>query len=168
MRSQRALLPLHPNHDDQSRTRQTSRRTFVADVATAGMFAILAGCRSATGVPESDPAITDAVRVTSDAVLIDIARAPALQAYGGYVVIGEVNLIVIRLAADTFRAFTNICTHAGCGIFLFERARLICQCHGSQFDTTGAAVQGPATTALRTYPATIDRAAGVLRIDRFG
>lgn len=34
-----------------------------------------------------------------------------------------------------------------------EGTTISCQCHGSQFDvTTGKVLQGPAISALRTYP----------------
>ena len=57
-------------------------------------------------------------------------------------------------AGGTIKAFTNVCTHQNTPIDRFDGARMICPQHGSQFDTNGTAVTGPASGALRSYAAT--------------
>jgi Rieske Fe-S protein len=62
-------------------------------------------------------------------------------------------LLVARTAQDTFAAVTAICTHQGCTITEYSNQVYTCPCHGSQFSTNGQVRQGPATSALRSYPA---------------
>jgi Rieske Fe-S protein len=50
----------------------------------------------------------------------------------------------------SLRAFSTICTHAGCRIGKNVGNRLQCGCHGSQFEAeTGKPLRGPAIKSLR-------------------
>jgi ubiquinol-cytochrome c reductase iron-sulfur subunit len=66
----------------------------------------------------------------------------------------------------TIRAFSLLCTHAGCPVGLYESttARVLCPCHQSVFDLRDAAkpVAGPAARPLPELPITVD-AEGFLR-----
>ncbi len=56
--------------------------------------------------------------------------------------------VVLRRVSDTeVTAFTAVCTHTGCTVGASGQA-LVCPCHGSEFDQTGAVTQGPAQEAL--------------------
>ena len=72
------------------------------------------------------------------------------------------NVLVARTAADAFMALTATCTHEGCAITGFSGQSYVCPCHGSQFDTTGRVLNGPATRSLRQYQTQF--ASGVLTI----
>jgi Rieske Fe-S protein len=61
------------------------------------------------------------------------------------------SLLVARTAQDTFTAVTAICTHQACTITGYNNQVYTCPCHGSQFNTSGRVVRGPATSALRTF-----------------
>ncbi len=66
----------------------------------------------------------------------------------------QVPALVVQLTRGQFRAFSAVCPHAGCTV-QFDEANdvLACPCHGSVFDaTTGAVLQGPATTGLSPIP----------------
>lgn len=57
------------------------------------------------------------------------------------------------------RAFSSICTHAGCAvsIFLDESALLVCPCHWSTFSAEdGRIVSGPASQPLPELPISVD------------
>jgi 3-phenylpropionate/trans-cinnamate dioxygenase ferredoxin component len=65
-------------------------------------------------------------------------------------------------------AFDDECTHHGCPLHdgVLEGATIECECHGSIFDLrTGAAIRGPATEPIRTYPAEIRGGRVVVRPD---
>ncbi len=49
---------------------------------------------------------------------------------------------------------TAVCTHEGCAVSGFANSVYVCPCHGSEFNTSGAVVQGPATSSLRQFPTT--------------
>src|SRR5437016_571353 len=61
------------------------------------------------------------------------------------------NFVVSRSAVDTFVALTAVCTHEGCTVSGFQNDRYVCPCHGSQFTTSGAVAQGPASSPLRQF-----------------
>jgi cytochrome b6-f complex iron-sulfur subunit len=42
------------------------------------------------------------------------------------------------------------CTHQGCELNAYQ-AQLVCQCHGSEFDTKGGVLQGPADAPLKQF-----------------
>ncbi|MEV6182337.1 Rieske (2Fe-2S) protein [Streptomyces sp. NPDC052016] len=59
------------------------------------------------------------------------------------------NVVVSRSASGELKAYSSVCTHAGCPINKLDGTTLICPCHGSEFDaTTGAVVREPATVPL--------------------
>ncbi|MEU6772898.1 Rieske (2Fe-2S) protein [Streptomyces sp. NPDC046759] len=59
------------------------------------------------------------------------------------------NVVISRDGSGALKAYSTICTHAGCPIDKLQGTTLICPCHGSQFDAvTGKVVQAPATEPL--------------------
>jgi Rieske Fe-S protein len=129
----------------------------------AAVIVTTVACGGATG-PE--PPAQPFAEVTQDEIVIRLAAVPSLSQPNSVVVIYEANVIVLHLARDDYRAFTNICTHAGCGIHVFAEHRFRCQCHGSEYDVEGRNVVGPATEPLRRYQLKLEP--GMLRIDRRG
>lgn len=73
---------------------------------------------------------------------------------------------VVQPERGVFRAFSAVCTHAGCQVG-FEQAQeqFVCPCHGAVFDAaTGAVIQGPATRPLESIPLALG-ANGELYVD---
>ncbi|GED87668.1 Rieske 2Fe-2S domain-containing protein [Streptomyces sp. NPDC056112] len=72
---------------------------------------------------------------------------------GGAKLYRDHNVVVSRGADGTLKAFSTICTHAQCPINKLQGTKLICPCHGSEFDaTTGEVVRSPASTPLPELP----------------
>ena len=69
-------------------------------------------------------------------------------------------------AADGIVAYSAVCTHTGCDVsgWRGEALRLVCPCHGSEFEATDAAlvVSGPAPKPLAMLP--LEVATGELRV----
>lgn len=62
----------------------------------------------------------------------------------------------------TFRAFSTICTHAGCRIGKGNGDTLQCSCHGSQFKgETGKPTRGPAIKPLKELECRFDKKSGL-------
>ena len=61
------------------------------------------------------------------------------------------DVLVARTAGDTFVALSAACTHQNCEVTAFADQTYICTCHGSEFNTSGQVVRGPAATSLRKY-----------------
>ncbi|MEU2557876.1 Rieske (2Fe-2S) protein [Streptomyces longispororuber] len=67
------------------------------------------------------------------------------------------NVVVSRVAEDEYKAFSTICTHARCPIEKLQGSKLICQCHGSQFDArNGEVLQRPAVAPLKELPVKVE------------
>ncbi|MFJ5528347.1 Rieske 2Fe-2S domain-containing protein [Streptomyces sp. NPDC093261] len=68
---------------------------------------------------------------------------------GGAKLFRDENVVVSRAADGSLKAYSTICTHAGCPINKLAGTTLVCPCHGSRFDAvTGKVVQAPATEPL--------------------
>ncbi|WP_329369454.1 Rieske (2Fe-2S) protein [Streptomyces sp. NBC_01483] len=71
-------------------------------------------------------------------------------AKGGAQLYREANVVVSRAENGSLKAFSTICTHAGCAINKLQGTTLICPCHGSEFDAaTGKVLQAPAAAPLK-------------------
>ena len=46
------------------------------------------------------------------------------------------------------RVLSSHCTHLGCKIHEFKNGKLICPCHGSEYDLKGTPTKGPAFKSL--------------------
>lgn len=67
---------------------------------------------------------------------------------GGGLVLKDEKVVLTR-DGSAVHCFTAVCTHQGCLVGSVSGGEIHCPCHGSAFDaTTGAVVQGPATTPL--------------------
>lgn len=134
-----------------------SRRGFVlgamgAAVLGAAQVSILSSCASSS----SGGLTTDS---GGDAAL-DLSNpdyAPLAQAGGAVkVTVGGEKLVVMRKSDTEVVALSSVCTHLGCSVDLPAGNQLSCPCHGSAFDAaTGAAIRGPASRPLASYPARI-------------
>lgn len=60
---------------------------------------------------------------------------------------------VLQPQPGRFVAVNAVCTHAGCTVQYEPPRRLVCPCHGAEFDAlTGVVLRGPAQSALPTLP----------------
>ncbi|WP_372947920.1 ubiquinol-cytochrome c reductase iron-sulfur subunit [Mariniphaga sp.] len=85
-------------------------------------------------------------------IKVDLNNASfaALKDVGGFAYTG--NIIVIRSGENAYIALSKICTHEGCTVtYNHANSQLPCPCHGSVFSSTGAVVNGPANSNLKTY-----------------
>ncbi|MEU6818951.1 Rieske (2Fe-2S) protein [Streptomyces sp. NPDC046860] len=119
-----------------------SRRTVLRGAAVAPVAGLgLAAC--------SAPRDQAASAVTSS---VDLG-AEGEVAKGAAKLYREHNVVVARDAAGGLKAYSLVCTHAGCVINKLRGTTLVCPCHGSEFDAvTGEVVQAPATEALAELP----------------
>jgi len=61
---------------------------------------------------------------------------------------------VVHSAANTFVAFSAVCTHAGCPVqYDPSSVQFLCPCHGGVYDgRTGQVLQGPPPAPLQSIP----------------
>jgi Rieske Fe-S protein len=141
-------------------TPKTSRREFCAHAITfATMASLIEACGGGSptspsgggNVPQlstvggtANGNIVTVSNVTGTA-LANVGSAALVQAGGN-------NILVLQAAQGSFKAFTAVCTHEQNIITGFQNnSTFVCPAHGSQFNTSGGVVQGPATRALREF-----------------
>jgi cytochrome b6-f complex iron-sulfur subunit len=152
-----------------------TRREFCADATRAGASAAFAaalaslthGCGGggSPSAPSSAPPLPTVIATLAGGTLsVTVDAGSPLAGVGGaaLVVSAAGRFLAAHIAQDTFVALTAVCTHEACVITGFAGGRYVCPCHGSNFDTSGQVLQGPATRALRQYATSF--AGGVLTI----
>jgi cytochrome b6-f complex iron-sulfur subunit len=90
--------------------------------------------------------------VSGNVITIELAQQPGLAANNGSLLILAQRVFVIN-TNSTFRAFTSICTHEQCDVNSFSNGTINCPCHGSQYNTSGQPVAGPAPAPLTEFAA---------------
>jgi Rieske Fe-S protein len=74
---------------------------------------------------------------------------------GGGVIKGD--LVITQPTAGTFKAFSKVCTHAGCDVNKVDAGVIVCPCHNSKFSIdTGEPTGGPANKALAETKVKVD------------
>lgn len=134
------------------------RREFIGVcVCTVGGLA-LGGCASL---------MTRAVTPIDGRIVLNLMHYPELTERGGSLKLqpaGHADPVYVLAQRDgSFVALSPVCTHLGCTVEI-QGERLMCPCHGSTYDASGAVLQGPAQKALGRY-ATNLTPDGVLTID---
>jgi nitrite reductase/ring-hydroxylating ferredoxin subunit len=104
---------------------------------------------SVTPLPRlTAPVVSNTISLTVDAAspLANVGSAALVDTSSG-------SFLVAHTAVDTFVALTAVCTHEGCTITGYDNQTYTCPCHGSQYNTNGGVVRGPAPQSLRQFPA---------------
>jgi Rieske Fe-S protein len=75
---------------------------------------------------------------------------------GGGVVLDDDDYVITQPSKGTYKAFSKICTHAGCPVTKVEDGVIKCPCHGSEFSIEdGSVEEGPARKALAESETTV-------------
>jgi cytochrome b6-f complex iron-sulfur subunit len=112
---------------------------------------------SPTSPSDSQPQLTTVTgTVGNNVVTVTVPAGSALSAVGGTAFVNSANgaFLVAHVSQETFNAMTAVCTHEGCTINEFGNSVFQCECHGSQFSTSGSVVRGPASQSLRRFNTT--------------
>ena len=137
-----------------------TRRDFCRRLATAaactGGVSLLQGCsgggNGSNGIPGS-PLSQLTGTVANGAVTVNVAANSPLAATGGMALVSSPAgfFLVTRTSAAAFVAVTAQCTHQACVVSLATANSYVCPCHGSEYDTSGRVIVGPASAPLRQY-----------------
>ena len=120
-----------------------------------GFIAVCAGgCLASCGKSETQTPGGTGTGHTLPASGITVDLNNEIRNIGDSVV--KSSIIIVRLATGSaVSAFTAVqvaCTHQGSSInFNNNQGRFVCPTHGSEFNTAGAVLNGPATTNLKKY-----------------
>ncbi|KAB8195056.1 Rieske 2Fe-2S domain-containing protein [Nonomuraea phyllanthi] len=143
----------------------TTRRTVVLGAGGAGLAAILTACASygsPTTEANAEPPVEEPAEAASPKKKKAAAKSKALAATsdipeGGGKVFENEKIVVTQPAAGEFKAFTAVCTHAGCTVATVSNNTINCPCHGSKFNINdGSVADGPAGEPLAEKKITVD------------
>jgi cytochrome b6-f complex iron-sulfur subunit len=132
------------------------RREFCKRLASAaactGGLALLPGCSGNDSIPGSPlAALTGAI--TNGKLTLSIADGSPLASPGGMALVTSPAgiFLVTRTSATAFLAVTAQCTHQACVVSNGTGTSYVCPCHGSEFDTSGRVIVGPASAPLQQF-----------------
>lgn len=145
--------------------RGTARRTVVAAVGAAGLTAALAACgggmegagsgdskaagggdqAGGSGASGGGDGSAGGDAAGGGTILAKTSEIPK----GGGKIFKADKVVVTQPQDGDIKAFSAICTHAGCVVGEVSGGTINCMCHGSKFDITdGSVKKGPATKGL--------------------
>lgn len=119
--------------------------------------AVIEGCAgggtSASLAPPL-PSVSGALAVRTLTVTVDAASPLAAVGGAAIVRVSTGNYLLARTAQTAVTTVTALCTHQDCFVDAFANSRYVCNCHGSEFNTSGGVMVGPAIAPLRQFPTT--------------
>ncbi|MFF2216084.1 Rieske (2Fe-2S) protein [Streptomyces antibioticus] len=133
-------------------TLHATRRTVL--LATGGATAALvAGCGDGDSGGSGQDQDAGAASASAGQVL---ARTSEIPVGGGKIFTAE-KIVVTQPAKDDFKAFSAVCTHAGCTVATVADGTINCPCHKSEFKIAdGSVVAGPAPSPLPAREITVE------------
>ncbi|WP_448317783.1 Rieske (2Fe-2S) protein [Streptomyces sp. CO7] len=129
---------------DDLRRRTVLRGAALTPVAGLGLVA----CGGAgNGNDSSGGAVEPGVELGADS---DVPK-------GGTKLFAKQKVVVSRGDDGALKAWSTVCTHAGCAMTELDGTTITCACHGSQFDAeNGQVVNPPATVPLTEVPVKVE------------
>jgi Rieske Fe-S protein len=136
----------------------SNRRVFCKQIASAtacvGGLAFLPGCggNPMSAIPGS-PLPSLPATIANGVVTLTISSNSPLASSGGMSLVTSSagSFLVTRTGGTSFLALTAQCTHEACVVSNATPSTFVCPCHGSEFDTSGHVLVGPATIPLRQF-----------------
>jgi Rieske Fe-S protein len=118
-----------------------------------------------SGVQALPASANDAVKKLANGRLsVTLRKIPALSKVGGSVAIGNFKgkpVAMSRTGESTYIAFSLSCPHQGIPVEKTDSGWR-CEAHGSEFESDGDLVLGPATTRLKRIPIKVTRGTAVV------
>jgi Rieske Fe-S protein len=158
-------------HDTEPANPGSSRRLVLLGAGAVGATAVLAACGTSSGPSNSTgtdfsnnpaPAGSGAADAgggsTGGSNAGSAAKTLAAKAdvpSGGGIIAGD--YVITQPTAGQFKAFSKVCTHAGCDVNKIDSGVISCPCHGSKYSIeTGEPTNGPATKPLPETKVKVD------------
>ena len=125
------------------------RRNVIVCAGLGLIAAVVAACstsgKNSSATPTGDaPTSGAAAPGAPSGAITTTADVPV----GSAVIVDDV--VVTQPTAGVFKGFSSVCTHSGCNVSEVKDAKIICRCHGSEFNLDGTVAEGPATKPLES------------------
>jgi Rieske Fe-S protein len=122
------------------------RRTVILGAGLGASAAALAAACSSPGTTSTgSPA---AASSSSGAPGSDALAKTSAVPVGSALIVGDV--VLTQPTPGVFKGFSSVCPHAGCNVSKVVDAKIVCPCHGSEFNLDGSVAEGPAKKPLET------------------
>jgi Rieske Fe-S protein len=140
---------------------ETTRRAVLAGTVGAGAAAVVTACGggtgsgSATNTPTQGTTPDGGQTSTAPAAGGGLAKTSEIPVGGGKIFDAQ-KVVVTQPTAGQFKAFSAVCTHAGCNVGSISGGIIKCPCHGSQYSIEDGSVKGgPAPKPLPAKQVTV-------------
>lgn len=137
----------------------SSRRQFIEKSGTALAISLF-GLSFFTACSDEDDPMPDnmpptsggnGISISEGLIQIDLTRQTDLRNDGSWILIVTAQTLVVNVNGS-YKALTSVCTHSACDrSWTYGSNRFTCTCHGSQFNTDGDVVTGPANSPLESF-----------------
>jgi Rieske Fe-S protein len=130
-----------------------TRRTVLMGAGAVGLASIGAGALAACSASGDDKGGDDGSGANPPAKQIKVADIPV----GGGTIYPDQVIVVTQPVAGQFKAFSAMCMHLGCVVTKIDKGKIVCPCHGSEYNIAdGSVYLGPSTTALTPRAVTVN------------
>ena len=127
------------------------RRAVVVGAGLGALATVVAACSTSGTTSEASSesdGSTPAAAGTSGAPGSDALAKTADVPLGSGVIVDDI--VITQPTAGVFDGFSSVCPHAGCNVSKITDGKIICPCHGSEFNLDGSVAKGPAKEPLET------------------
>lgn len=126
-----------------------NRKEFLLNIGKGAALISLSGCLEYCG-KDSNPSVPGAPQNVDFTLDLGSSGNSDINTPGGYIY--NQGIIIARTGANSFAAVSQACTHQGTTlIFQLSQNRFHCNNHGSNFNTNGTVINGPASSPLTVY-----------------
>jgi nitrite reductase/ring-hydroxylating ferredoxin subunit len=137
-----------------------TRRAMLLGAGAVGAVGVLTACGTENAPTTAAPTTAAPSNAGASATASGGAASGAISTadipVGGGTIFGDRKIVVTQPTAGTFKAFDATCTHQQCTVGQVSNGKIMCPCHGSQYNIAdGSVAQGPATRALDAKTATV-------------
>jgi Rieske Fe-S protein len=130
----------------------TTRRALLLGAGAIGAAGVLAGCGSSSPTTTNPGNGGNGGGAPASPQPVKVSDVPV----GGGAIFADQNFVVTQPIAGQFKAFSATCTHQQCLVSRIQGDKIICPCHGSQYNIAdGSVAVGPATRPLPARTATV-------------
>ena len=130
----------------------TTRRALLLGAGAIGAAGVLAACGSSSPTTTNPGNGGNGGGAPASPQPVKVSDVPV----GGGAIFADQNFVVTQPIAGQFKAFSATCTHEQCLVSRIQGDKIICPCHGSQYNIAdGSVAVGPATRPLPARTATV-------------
>jgi Rieske Fe-S protein len=130
----------------------TTRRALLLGAGAIGAAGVLAACGSSSPTTTNPGNGGNGGGAPASPQPVKVSDVPV----GGGAIFADQNFVVTQPTAGQFKAFSATCTHEQCLVSRIQGDKIICPCHGSQYNIAdGSVAVGPATRPLPARTATV-------------